>query len=167
MKDFENVTEVEKEYLEKMVSDMESRGHKLLYLCKFGSHLYGTDTPTSDSDFKGIFLPSKTNCLLGDMPKHFTSSTGDGESKNSEDDLDVQFWSLQYWLSLVGKGETNALDLLYSATHTDMVVYSDKNMCYVFDNHDQLFTTNDCNSYVGYAIGQAKSTVSRVLVWVS
>lgn len=28
---------------------------------KFGSHLYGTDTPTSDLDLKGIYLPTGRN----------------------------------------------------------------------------------------------------------
>ena len=33
----------------------------------FGSHLYGTDTPESDRDYKGIFIPSMEDCVLNQI----------------------------------------------------------------------------------------------------
>jgi len=36
---------------------------------KFGSHLYGTATVDSDLDYKGVFLPSKKEVLLGKIHK--------------------------------------------------------------------------------------------------
>lgn len=151
-----NINKNEREYLYNLNCKLDKDGHTLLYLCRFGSHLYGTNNENSDADFKGVFLPNQSSCLLGKAPKHYTYSTGDRENKNSKDDLDVQLWSLQYWLELVAKGETNALDLLYSFTYPEMIVYESDGMKTVFDNHNRLFTTQDCNSYVGYAVGQAK-----------
>jgi predicted nucleotidyltransferase len=37
---------------------------KILCKLKYGSHLYGCNTPTSDIDFKGIYLPSLNDYLL-------------------------------------------------------------------------------------------------------
>jgi predicted nucleotidyltransferase len=31
---------------------------------RFGSHLYGTDTPDSDVDLKGVYLPEARDILL-------------------------------------------------------------------------------------------------------
>lgn len=140
------------EFLDEIID----KGHRILYLVKFGSHLYGTNTPESDIDIKGLFLPSKESALLGIMPRHFTTSTGNSNSKNNKDDIDFQLWSLQYWLEMVAKGETNALDLLYSHTYPEVVQYEDIEISTFFDNHHRLFDVNNCNSYIGYAIGQAR-----------
>lgn len=147
---------------------LERNGHKLLYLCKFGSHLYGTNSPTSDEDYKGIFLPSLESCLLGTAPKCFSFNTKkDKDSKNTSEDIDVQLWSLQYFLNLLGQGETNAIDLLYSYSYPDMIVYDmtithkQSNFTYspmefLLRNHKKLFSVKNTKSFIGYAIGQAR-----------
>jgi len=129
---------------------------ELLYLCKFGSHLYGTNTENSDLDLKGIFLPSKEQCFLGNASKSLNYSSGNKDARNTQNDLDIQLWSLQYFLQLVQKGEINALDLLYSATYPNMVLYGTPIMEIIFHNHDKLYNIKDCNAYFGYALGQAK-----------
>ena len=58
-----------------------THGVKILYLSKFGSHLYGTDTPESDSDFKGIFLPSKEMLFLEKRCRSLSYVTGNDKSK--------------------------------------------------------------------------------------
>ena len=54
---------------------------KIIVKMKFGAHLYGTATPDSDMDYKGIFLPTKEELLLGRVPKSYNYSTG-REEKN-------------------------------------------------------------------------------------
>lgn len=135
---------------------LKKNNHKLLYAVVFGSRLYGTDTKDSDIDIKCIFLPSKESCYFCDAPKHFSESTGKSNSKNTKDDVDVELFSLQYFLKLLSKGETNAVDMLYSFTNPDMIVYMDQCMQRLFMNHNMLFDVRNCNAYVGYAIGQAK-----------
>lgn len=149
--------------LNEIHSKLNADGHKLLYLCKFGSHLYGTNSATSDTDYKGIFLPSKESCLLGTAPKHFSFNTKKNkDEKNTVDDLDVNLWSLQYFLNLLGQGETNAIDLLYSYSYKDMVVYDPWHnphchpLTILFSNHKKLFSVKNTKSFVGYAIGQAR-----------
>jgi len=134
---------------------------KLLYLCKFGSHLYGINTEDSDLDLKGIFLPSERQCLLGKISKSINYSSGSKDTKNTQNDIDIQLWSLQYFLQLVQKGETNAIDLLYSATYPEMVLYETSSIKSIFRNHDKLYNVKDCNAYFGYALGQAKKCGMR------
>jgi predicted nucleotidyltransferase len=38
---------------------------RIIVKMKFGAHLYGTATSDSDLDYKGIFLPTKEQLLLG------------------------------------------------------------------------------------------------------
>ena len=131
-------------------------GQKLLYLTKFGSHLYGTDSPESDVDYKGIFLPNKKDMLLGRKVKSLNYKTGNGNTKNTKEDTDIDLWSIQYFFELLGKGETNAVDLVYSFTNPDCVEMYNTGMLPVFEQPLNFFNPINCNAYVGYAIGQAK-----------
>lgn len=45
---------------------------------KFGSHLYGTNTENSDMDFKGIYLPTAREIVLGTYKKTICSSRPKG-----------------------------------------------------------------------------------------
>ena len=143
-----------------MLSDITKKCQEqdvaLIYLSKFGSHLYGLDTENSDTDYKGLFLPSAEQLFLQNAPKAITYSTGENNSKNSNEDIDVQLWSLQYFLKLVSTGETNALDLLFSFTHPEMVIFKNPKMDFIFSNYNKLFNITNCRAFVGYAIGQAK-----------
>jgi hypothetical protein len=97
---------------------------ELLYLSVFGSNLYGTNGPDSDTDLKGIFLPSYESVLNCEAPKTLHYSDAPDTVKNQAGDIDLELYSLQYWLNhLVRLGETIGLDLLFSYGHKDMVLY--------------------------------------------
>jgi predicted nucleotidyltransferase len=66
---------------------------RIIVKMKFGAHLYGTTTPDSDVDFKGIFLPTKEALLLGRVPKSHNYSTGQDESRNTKNDIDIELYS--------------------------------------------------------------------------
>ncbi len=50
-----------------------------------GSHLFGTSTPESDTDYKGIYLPSSEQILLGNYPETIQQTTGASDEKNSKE----------------------------------------------------------------------------------
>ena len=61
----------------------------------FGSHLYGTDSPSSDRDYKGVFLPSKRDLYLARTPKSLSFNTKtDTTTKNTSTDTDRELYSL-------------------------------------------------------------------------
>ena len=131
-------------------------GGQLLYLIKFGSFLYGTQTENSDLDLKGIFLPSFESLILQNKVNSISFSTGENSTKNCSDDVDIELWSLQYWLSLVGKWDTGGLDLLFSNTNPDSVLFEWNFMDELFKNPLKLFDPKNVNSYIGYCNSQAK-----------
>lgn len=146
--------------------------------CLFGSHLYGLQTPNSDKDYKGIYLPEKDNLLLGNYAKHYSQSTGDGKSKNTANDIDVEIFSLPYFIELACKGETVAIDMLH-ADNTLPELISDVKPLWCIWHQIQMqrtkFYTKDMKSYVGYARKQSNKygvkgsrmgDVEKVINWL-
>lgn len=88
---------------------------ELIVQIKFGSHLYGTSTPQSDLDIKGVFLPCANDILLQKVQPMISESRpkAHGE-KNTSDDVDHDSYSLQRYLELLAQGQTVALDMLFA-----------------------------------------------------
>jgi hypothetical protein len=82
---------------------------------KFGSHLYGTSTPASDLDLKGVHLPDAQSILLQRVKGVINTQTkaNPGE-RNTADDIDFESFTLQKFLTLVAEGQTVALDMLFA-----------------------------------------------------
>lgn len=81
----------------------------------FGSHVYGTNLPTSDSDIKNVIIPPARDILLQRVCNARTLSTKlNSLSKNAQGDIDEEFFSLQKYLSLLLQGQTVALDVLFT-----------------------------------------------------
>ena len=55
----------------------------ILYRTKTGSNLYGTTLPTSDVDWKTIYLPDYNSILLGKKIGIHTSKTNNSGDKNT------------------------------------------------------------------------------------
>lgn len=127
--------------------------YDLLFLCKFGSHLYGTDTPESDIDLKGVYVPSLKNILLNKTERSINLSIKNSDGiKNSKDDVDIELISLHYFIELALKGETMALDMLHA--NEDAIIVSSVTWEDIRRNRSRFYTKN-LNSYCGYARNQA------------
>ena len=133
---------------------------KILFKTLYGSKLYGTDSENSDIDYKGVFLPNMNDLILGKAPKHYTSSTGNSNNKNTKDDVDETYYSLHYFLELAAKGDTNAIDLLFAHTNPNAVQYIDPIFKKIIANIDKIVTRN-VQSYLGYCLGQAKKYIFK------
>lgn len=120
---------------------------------KFGSHLYGTDTPESDIDYKGIFLPSFREILLNRIPKSITFNTKKNSTeKNSSEDIDSEFYSLHYFLKLATEGQTVAIDMLHA--NPESIIKSSWIWEKLQENRKQFYTRN-LQAFIGYARRQA------------
>lgn len=89
---------------------------KEIVCLEFGSHLYGTSTPTSDLDYKSVFIPHAKDILLqraGRTSKQENTKT-DTTAKNTADDIDHEKITLQGFIRLLGEGQTPALDMLFA-----------------------------------------------------
>ena len=125
---------------------------KLLVKMVFGSHLYGTSTEHSDTDFKGVYLPTKEEVYLGKIPKSIQISKGNDGTKNSKDDVDYEVYSLHYFLKLACEGQTVALDML----HADPRHWLEASPLWeeLATKRREFYTAN-LSAFVGYARTQA------------
>lgn len=125
---------------------------RMLMRCVFGSHLYGTATPNSDADFKGVFLPSQRDVILQRVPKAISQSTGDKKGKNQPGDVDVEVFSLHGFLRLAGEGQTVAIDMLHVP---DACLLETSEEWEFVRAHRQRFYSRDMRAFVGYCRTQA------------
>ncbi len=125
---------------------------RIIVKMKFGAHLYGTATLESDVDYKGIFLPTKEQILLGRVPKSYNYSTGKDESRNTKDDIDIELYSLHYFIKLACDGQTVAMDMLHAPEN--MILQTSTIWDVIIKNRKKFYTKN-LKSFIDYARRQA------------
>ena len=147
-----------------------------LFSCQFGSRLYGTQTPTSDIDWKHVVLPSLDDLLLCHKIENKVKKTNTEKNvRNTADDVDEEFIPLQVFARHFVEGQTYALELAFAleGTHAEQTLW-----CFSLDNneHDQLpyrsrvgehyfstfvkelrkqFLTSNIKAMMGYVVNQA------------
>jgi hypothetical protein len=124
----------------------------LIVKMKFGSHLYGTDTEASDVDYKGVFLPTRREVLLGRVPKCRSFSTGNDLQKNTSGDVDEEIYSLHYFIKLACDGQTVAMDMLHAPE--PMLLESSAVWDSIIAQRHRFYTKN-LSAFVRYARRQA------------
>jgi len=88
---------------------------KNIITIKYGSHLYGTATPESDLDIKGIYIPSVKDILLqGIKPVIVKKSSKKHGEKNRPGDIDYELYSPEKYLTCLAKGQSFALEMLFA-----------------------------------------------------
>jgi len=124
--------------------------HQILTI-QHGSHLYGTSTPASDTDYKGVHLPSGRGILLGRAEDVIDRGTNNTSSKNTAEDTDYQSYSLQKFLMMLSKGDTVTTEMLF----TPYPEQQDAAMWMDIYNNRMRFLNRDCKGFVGYCVRQA------------
>lgn len=123
---------------------------------KFGSHLYGTSTPDSDTDFKAIYLPTAREIILHTYKKTDNLQRPKQPfERNKKDDVDIEIFSLDQYLKLLCEGQTMALDMLFAPE--EFYTWQTKEgeiFSYIYNNREQFLNKN-VNAFVGYARKQA------------
>ena len=132
-----------KEELLKLISE-KSPGSKPLYLVVRGSHAYGTNIETSDTDYAGVFIQSEENILGNKYVEQI-----------NDDKNDIIIYEIRRFLELLGSNNPTVLELLN--TPEDCVIYKDP----IFDlvlNDRERFITKICAKSLG---GYAKQQISK------
>ena len=127
--------------------------HKIAFKTKFGSHVYGTDGPESDTDYKGIFIPNIRDIVLGTAKNVHTENTKiNKDEKNSSHDVDFSMYSLKKYLNFLCDGEVVAIDMLFTpCKHWD---FWNEIWGHIQINKNRFISRN-IKKYVGYCTGQA------------
>jgi len=118
----------------------------------FGSHLYGLNNADSDTDFKSIILPTKRDILLGRTKFSISESTGDDDSKNDKDDVDMESYSFHKFIEMACKGDTSSIDMLHAPKSA--ILETSDTWEWLVKNRSMFYTKN-MKSYIGYVKKQA------------
>ena len=127
---------------------------KTIVKMNFGSHLYGTNTETSDKDLKGVYLPNLNDCIVGNVKRSIVSNTkSNANQKNTNKDTDCEIYSLQYFLLELGKnGDTTFLDMIHAP---DSMLIEKSEIWQQIRANRAKFYTKSLKSYIGYCRSQA------------
>lgn len=126
---------------------------KTLVHMQFGSHVYGTNLPTSDTDFKAVHIPDPRQILLGTAKPAIHSSTNKAQgTKNSSEDVDFESYTLQKFMSMLLEGQTVALSMLYTPPQFISVTSSEWEFIRAY-RKEWLHTK--VSAFVGYCRTQA------------
>ena len=124
-----------------------------------GSKLYGTNLPTSDTDFKEVYIPSPREILLGQTTVAAQSSTGSAKGKNTAEDEDVTRTSLQKFLGLCANGDVGCIETLFAVSNSEAVIYQHDLWDVVIQARQQL-----TNRSIYKSMGYMRSQVNRYVV---
>jgi RNA repair pathway DNA polymerase beta family len=126
---------------------------KTLVRMQFGSHVYGTNVPTSDHDFKAVHLPLGRDILLQRPQNTINVKTKlDGTKKNTAEDTDFESFSLQQYLKLLLEGQTVALTMLF--TPDRWIIYTSEEWELIRANKAR-FLHRGVSAFAGYCRQQA------------
>lgn len=120
----------------------------ILFKTQFGSHLYGTNGPNSDLDYKGIFMATLPEIVLK-KDKHVVIQnvkTTDGD-RNSAGDVDTELKELREFLKEAMEGQTYALDMLFSTSN--FWLQTSPEWKFIIENRTKLLSKN-VKPFLGY-----------------
>lgn len=118
----------------------------------FGSHLYQLNTENSDRDYKGIYMPTAKDIVLGIAKRNITKTTGSRVGKNTAEDVDSEVFSLQEFIKLACEGQTVAIDMLH--TPEELTITYGKQWLFLMQNRTKFYSKN-MNAFMGYVKKQA------------
>jgi hypothetical protein len=115
-----------------------SKNNIPLYLVIRGSHAYGTNVPTSDIDYSGVFVQD-LDCILGNSYLE----------QINDDKNDIVIYELRRFLELLAKNNPTILELLN--TPDDCIIYKNPIFDEILKLKDKFLTKTCANSFGGYA----------------
>ena len=125
-----------KEDLFKFIEE-KAPGAKPLLLVIRGSHAYGTNIETSDTDYAGVFIQSKEDIFGFNYKEQINDDTND-----------TVIYEIKRFLQLLASNNPTVLELLN--TPEDCIIYKDPIFDFVLDNRDKFITKVCAKSFGGY-----------------
>ncbi len=134
---------------------------RIIFECRVGSHLFGTNTPASDEDFHGVFLPS-TEDLLGlyQCPTEWRANekVTEGE-RNGAGDVDRKYFSLQRFLQLALQGQPAQLEMLCAPASA--IVTQTEEWDHIKSLLGSIVSRQGVRPFLGFALSQAHKTTIK------
>lgn len=127
---------------------------RLIFKMRTGSHLYGTNIPTSDEDFVGIFLPDAQYLLgLKDCDEvDLSVKNKDALGKNTKDAVDIKYYNYRKFVKLALGNNPNILEMLFC--NDENILYKDEYAERLLANRSRFLYKGLVGKFIGYASSQ-------------
>jgi hypothetical protein len=116
----------------------------LVFLTYHGSQAYGTKTEYSDTDIKGVFVPS-----LETISDPYVNMEQLG---CHHDDLDILIFDIRKFLKLAAGGNPGVLEYMW--IDEEDWIYSGRAWRLIHDHRDLFLSKEACKRFLGYAAGE-------------
>jgi len=132
----------------------------LIYLTLHGSRAYGTETPQSDYDIRGVaiaplkqyFGTRKWEQLQGSSP--YLNGFLHKRFPEAPEDTDCEVFNIQKFLRLAADSNPNILDILFA--HPDDWLYATPIWERIYEKRHSFLSMRVKFTYTGYAMSQLK-----------
>jgi hypothetical protein len=129
---------------------------------RHGSHLYGTNTPESDEDFVGIFMPP-TDYVFGlkSVQEIDLSTVSKGaDDRNTAEAIDRKLYEFRKFLRLCLDNNPNILEILF--VNDENVVFTDKRIGNYLRKLRHQFPSKRCiPKFIGYSHSQKHKMIIK------
>ena len=113
-------------------------------LVRHGSHAYGTNTPASDEDFKGVAIPPK-RYFLGTMHRF-------EQAELKAPDPDAVIYDIRKFFNLAADCNPNIIEVLHTSPEDQFIV--DDIGQEILDNKDLFLSKKIKHTFLGYSVSQ-------------
>lgn len=117
---------------------------RTILLVQHGSHAYGTNLPTSDTDYKGVAVPPR-EYFLG-----FSQKFEQAESKEP----DLVIYDIRKFFQLARDCNPNIIEVLWGERVDDVILTPEGRL--LVDNRDLFLSKKARHTFSGYALAQLK-----------
>lgn len=127
--------------------------NRTIFLTKHGSHAYGTSTPTSDEDFKGVAIPP-ANYFHGYLERFEQA-----EFHHQTDGMDLVIYDIRKFFKLAADCNPSIIEVLFTDP-SDHHVVTGLGQC-LLDNKELFISKKAKHTFSGYAVSQLKKIKSH------
>lgn len=117
---------------------------KLIFEGVTGSQLYGTATPESDTDIRGVFIPTE----------EFYIGILENVEQVESHEPDTTYWELRKFLKLCLDANPNIIELLFIPTKTAYCLVSSDEWDLILRYREAFLSTKAQHTFSGYAVSQ-------------
>jgi predicted nucleotidyltransferase len=121
---------------------------RTIFLTRHGSHAYGTNTPTSDEDFKGLAVPP-LKYFYG-----FLENFEQAEFKHQVDGLDMVVYDIRKFFKLATECNPSIIEVLFTDPSAHVVLTPVGQ--FLLDARDHFISRKAKHTFSGYAVSQLK-----------
>ena len=138
---------------------MNFDNYNLIALIKHGSHLYGLNNENSDTDYYGIYCPSKEDFYTNRNLKTISFSTGSDKSKNTKEDVDLTLIPLHCFIYNLMIGSIKELDAIHA--YEEVTLFETGVWKTLKQNRESFYTVNILNFARKYVNNQTAKYASK------